>query len=114
MSSDLAGVRLLGRLLWGLSYQRRPDTLLVLDPGRMVADPDTGRPSPSVVLAVAAHTVLRPATARRLMRPGLWRSRPTGTVTWNTAGFPTAMADLHAWQDDRRAGLPLFTPRRRR
>jgi hypothetical protein len=105
--SDLAGARLLGRLLWGLSYQRRPDTLLVLDPGRMVADPDDGRSSPPVVFGVAARTVLTPSAAQRLSRPQLWRSRPAGTVTCNTSGFPSGMAALHAWQDDRRAGLPI-------
>ncbi|SDZ21036.1 hypothetical protein SAMN05444365_10779 [Micromonospora pattaloongensis] len=104
--SDLAGARLLGRLLWGLSYHRRPHTLLVLDPGRMVADPDNGGPSPAMVIAVAARTVLT-ATAQRLSRPGLWRTRPARTVTWNTAGFPAGVTELHAWQDDRRAGLPI-------
>ncbi|MCM0676320.1 hypothetical protein NCC78_16730 [Micromonospora phytophila] len=107
VSSDLAGARLLGRLLWGLSYQRRPDTLLVLEPGRMLPDPDHGRPSPTVVFAVADRTVLTPATARRLRRPELWRTRPSGTVSWNTMGFPGAMRALHAAQDARRDRVPL-------
>lgn len=106
VSSDLAGARLLGRLLWGLSYQRRPDTLLVLEPGRMVPDHEEGRPSPPVVLSVATRTVLTPAAARRVRAAHLWRSRPAGTVTWNTAGYPKAMADLQRWHDDRRAGVP--------
>ena len=105
ISSDLAGARLLGRLLWGLSYQRRPDTLLVLEPNRMLPDPDHGRPSPTLVFAVAGRTVLPVATARRLRRPELWRTRPTGTVTWNTSGFPKALRTLHAAQDARRDGV---------
>lgn len=102
--SDLAGVRLLGRLLWGLAFQQRPDTLLVLEPARMVPEPEDGGHSPSVVFGVAGRAVLTPATARRMIRPDVWRARPSGTVTWNTAGFPGALADLHAWQDERRAG----------
>ncbi|RZU76369.1 hypothetical protein EV384_5017 [Micromonospora kangleipakensis] len=107
VSSDLAGARLLGRLLWGLAYQRRPDTLLVLEPGRLVPDVEEGRPSPPVVFSVAARTVLTPVVARRLRAAHLWRSRPTGTVTWNTVGFPAALADLQRWYADRRAGVPL-------
>lgn len=107
ISSDLAGARLLGRLLWGLSYQRRPDTLLVLEPGRMLPDPDHGRPSPTLVFAVGGRTVLPVATARRLRRPELWRTRTTGTVTWNTTRFPEALHTLHAAQDARRDRLPL-------
>lgn len=107
VSSDLTGARLLGRLLWGLAYQRRPDTLLVLEPGRMVPDPEDGRPSPPVVFSVAARTVLTPAVARGLRAAHLWRSRPTGAVTWNTAGFPVAVADLQRRHDARQTGVPL-------
>ncbi|NJP35378.1 hypothetical protein [Micromonospora thermarum] len=96
VSSDLAGARLLGRLLWGLSYQRRPDTLLVLEPGRMLPDPEHGRPSPALVFAVGGRTVLSTATGRRLRQPRIWRSRPTGTATWNTSGFSNSLVALHA------------------
>lgn len=108
VTSDLAGTRLLGRLLWGLSYQRRPDTLLVLDPVHLVPNPQDGRPSPVLVFGVAGRTVLRPAAARRLAARRWWRSRPTSTVTWNTASFPAAMAEMHSWEDDRRAGRRFF------
>lgn len=105
--SDLAGVRLLGRLLWGLSYQRRPDTLLVLDPNHLATHPEHGRPSLGVVFAVAGRTVLPRSLAGRVTDPALWRTAPTGTVTWNTAGLPTAMEDLRRRQEDRRRGLPI-------
>ncbi|SBT40124.1 hypothetical protein [Micromonospora auratinigra] len=92
VSSDLTGARLLGRLLWGLAYQPRPDTLLVLEPARMVPDHEDGTPSPPVVFTVAPRTVLSPAVARGLRSGALWRIRPAGTVTWNTAGYPAALA----------------------
>ena len=91
--SDLAGTRLLGRLLWGLSYQPYPNTVLVLDPGHVVGNPDDGGPSPIVVFGVVVRTVLSPALLRRLRQPGLWRSPSSGTVGWNTAGLPAALAE---------------------
>ncbi|GAA4563110.1 hypothetical protein GCM10023176_06360 [Micromonospora coerulea] len=107
VSSDLAGARLLGRLLWGLSYQRRPDTLLVLEPGRMVPDHEEGQPSPPAVFSVTARAVLTPAAARGLRAAHLWRSRPAGTVTWNTLGYAGALDALDRWYDQRHAGMPF-------
>jgi hypothetical protein len=104
--SDLTGARLLGRLLWGLSYQRRPDTVLVLDPGHLTGDPSHGGPSPAVVFGPSTGTVLTASTARALARPALWRTRPDGTVGWNTDRLPAERADRQAQREARRLGAP--------
>lgn len=105
--SDLAGARLLGRLLWGLSYQRRPNTVLVLNPGHLAPDPFDGAPSPTLVFGATPGTALSTATTRALRRPVLWRSRPDGTAGWNTAGLVRAYDERDAWQRARRAGVPV-------
>lgn len=108
--SDLAGARLLGRLLWDLSYQHRPGALLVLDPHHLAPDPFHGRPSPTVVFGLAPATVLTAATVRALRRPALWRTRPDGTVGWRTASLAEAYAECRARQDARAAGTPVAWP----
>ena len=105
--SDLAGARLLGRLLWGLSYQRRPDTLLVIGPDHLASDPFDGSPSPVILFGVTPRTAVTQAVARTVRQPALWRSNPSGTVGWNTASLPDAYAELNARFEARRAGLPV-------
>jgi hypothetical protein len=110
--SDLTGARLLGRLLWGLSSHRHPDTVLVLDRGHLVVDPYDGGPSPVVVFAVASRTVLGPALIRRLRQSALWRTPSMSTVSWKSAGLSAAVTEVAYWQEARRSGAqwPTTTP----
>ncbi|HET7486951.1 MAG TPA: hypothetical protein VFJ85_03420 [Acidimicrobiales bacterium] len=95
--SDLAGGRLLGRLCWALSFQRRPGTLVVLAPPEVVPNPFDADPSNPVVLV---NTDLGPFTAAmaadlklRLRRP----ARSDGTVVLRTPGLDAALGDRDAF-----------------
>ncbi|MFW5420568.1 hypothetical protein J0910_28540 [Nocardiopsis sp. CNT-189] len=84
--TDPRGAVFLARLLWGLSYQRRPGTLVFLGPGFLLPAPFGAEPSDPVVLAPVPATALTAAAAR-----GLRRRDPSGpgdgTVRWHTPGL---------------------------
>ncbi|GAA4591106.1 hypothetical protein GCM10023194_49570 [Planotetraspora phitsanulokensis] len=96
--SDIHGARLLGRLLWGLSYQRRPGTLVVIGPPHLDANPFDAEPADPIAL-VPSHLTTLPARAatslrRRLATP----ATPDGTVRWHTWGLDPAVAEMRAWR----------------
>lgn len=95
--SDLGGTRRLARLLWGLSYQRRQDTLLVIDRAHLIDNAD-GSPSPPVVFYVHPQTTIDVSGLRALRR---WLRRPPVSeraVTLQTAGYDLARAEIDAWR----------------
>ncbi|GAA0428252.1 hypothetical protein Acor_66720 [Acrocarpospora corrugata] len=104
--SDPHGARLLARLLWGLSYQRRPDTLIVIGHDHLDPNPfDAETPTP-IALVPADLTHLPHKTANRvrqsLSAPGPSRS----TVRWHTWGldaevdrYRSMRADRSWWQE---------------
>ncbi|MFG2041534.1 hypothetical protein [Dactylosporangium sp. NPDC048998] len=97
--SDLAGTHRLARLLWALSYQRRPGTLLALDHAHLVANAD-GSPSPPVVFYVHPQTTLDASGLQALHR---WLRRPPASersVTMQTPGYDLARAEIDAWRSD--------------
>jgi hypothetical protein len=104
ITSDVAGTRLLGRLLWGLSFQRRPDTVLLLDAPHLVPNPYDGLASPPVAFVPAPLSTMDASAAHRIRRrrPG---PRPSeGTLTWNTRSYPEAFAAHLARQRAQRSG----------
>lgn len=97
--SDRHGARLLGRLLWGLSYQSRPGTVVVIDREFITTTPFEGDPADRIVLAPCWDT---PFTARHARALKAWSpSAPDGTVRWRTHGLDAALDDPRAWFEDR-------------
>ncbi|MFT4625918.1 MAG: hypothetical protein ACI8PZ_004589 [Myxococcota bacterium] len=66
MLSDPGGAGLLARLLWGLSYQRRPDTLMLLTAPHVVPTPFEADRSDPIVLVQSRLTPLDTRTLRAL------------------------------------------------
>ncbi|RFU40894.1 hypothetical protein DZF91_14800 [Actinomadura logoneensis] len=95
--SDRHGARLLGRLLWGLSYQSRPGTLVVIDRGFITTTPFDGDPADRIVLVPAWDTPFTARHARALKARLPPASAPDGTVRWHTHGLDAALADPKAW-----------------
>lgn len=93
------GAALLARLLWGLSYQSRPGTLLLLGPGHLTPNPFDAAPSDPVVFVPSDHTVFPKAAAAELRRR--WRtSTPSdGTVRWQTFGLADVRAERRRWRE---------------
>jgi hypothetical protein len=95
--SDQHGARVLARLLWGLAYQSRPGTLLVIDRPFLTPTPFDADPADPIVLVPAWHTAFTAATARGLARMLPLRRPPDGTVRWRTHGLDGALADPRRW-----------------
>nr|WP_245367182.1 hypothetical protein [Nocardia goodfellowii] len=96
--SDWRGARVLARLLWGLSYQRRPGTLVVIDPAHLDPNPFDAAPSDPIVLVPSELTVLTQAAATALRRRLPLRDKSQGTVRFQTFGLRPRVAKVHAWR----------------
>lgn len=115
--SDDHGARVLGRLLWGLSFQRRPGTLVVIGPPHLDPNPFDAEPASPIALVHADLTVLTPEAARRLRHLLTAPTKPDGTVRWHAWGLDQEVARHHrfwetgewpAWRpapDDRRSAV---------
>lgn len=104
---DHHGGQLLARLLWGLSYQRRPGTLVVIDRPFLDPTPFEAEPSDPFVLAPGHLTPLTAGAARQLRRALPLSSPPDGTVRWNTRGLDLMDERAKgAFWDEYRAALP--------
>jgi hypothetical protein len=102
--SDLHGARVLAHLLWGLSYQRVPGTLVLIDPSFLDPDPFDALPADPIALVPAGLTGFTERSGRELRRRLPLRQPHEGTVRWNTRGLAAATAERHArW--DRPRGL---------
>jgi hypothetical protein len=119
--SDQHGAAVLARLLWGLSYQRRPGTLVLIDRPSLDPNPFDATPADPIVLISTPLTNLTSGLARSLPRMLPLTSPPEGTVRWHTPGLDPAVATSRArsaaiarreydwnqpaWQPPVRAGL---------
>ncbi len=111
---------MLARLLWGLSYERHPDTLIVVDRPFLDPTPFEGETSDPFVLVPSELTPLSEAAARALRRALPLRTPSQGTVRWHTPGLDLALTDTKAWHEQhwrhvrernlitRRGGLLVF------
>ncbi|ASU83994.1 hypothetical protein CDO52_15450 [Nocardiopsis gilva YIM 90087] len=84
--SDLRGARFIARLLWGLSYQRRPNTIVCIDPRFLDTNPFDAEPSDAIVFAPTPTSPFGAKAARDLdsrMPTGVG----DGTVRWHTPGL---------------------------
>lgn len=103
--TDWHGTRLLGRLLWGLAYQRVPGTLLLIDRPFLDPNPFEAEPADPIALVPAQLTRLTPRAARDLRRRLPLRAVGEGTVRWRTHGLDIAVAEREALSR-RRTGDP--------
>jgi len=88
------GAVLLGRLLWGLSFQRHPGTLVVIDGRHLVPTPFEADPPDPILLIPGGLTrvdddLLRALRLRLRRSPG-----SPATIRWHTFGMPAAIAAL--------------------
>jgi hypothetical protein len=91
--SDIAGARLLARLLWGLSYQRVRGTLVLIHGEHLKPSPFDADPSNEIVLTVDGLTPHDPDDMRAL-RARLPRLGPLDrTVRWQTFGLDRLLGD---------------------
>jgi hypothetical protein len=103
--SDWRGARMLGRLLWGLSYQRGEGTLVLIDRPHLDPNPFDATPADPIVLLPTYLTVLTQQAARQLRQRLPLCDSPEGTVRWRTHGLDLRLArekELHAqpgWRD---------------
>jgi hypothetical protein len=116
----------LGRLLWGLSYQRVPGTLVLIDRPNIDPSPFSAAPADPIAL-VPSHLTSLPERAARGLRTRLPLTRPEGTVRWFTPGLDHALAECAAgsfrrrpWEDRcghrriaRTGGIVVFAARPR-
>ncbi|NKY59285.1 hypothetical protein [Nocardia flavorosea] len=107
--SDWRGARVLSRLLWGLSYQRRPGTLVVIDTRHLDPNPFDGAPADPIVLVPTDRTVFTRKSAAALSRRLPLRDRPDGTVRWQTFGLEPAVAEVAAWRERMFAGADEYS-----
>ncbi|MCF2527503.1 hypothetical protein [Yinghuangia soli] len=91
-----AGSHLLAALLWGLSYQRTPDTILVVDRPFLDANPFDAQPSPPIVVVPVQTTPFGDGAARDLRRK-LPLGPSEGTVRLHAHGLAAALTDSRAW-----------------
>ncbi|WP_371501192.1 hypothetical protein OG871_30385 [Kitasatospora sp. NBC_00374] len=97
--SDRHGAQVLARLLWGLSYERHPGTLIVVDRPFLDPTPFEGEASDPIVLVPRDLTPLGERAARALRRALPLGSPPDGTVRWRTTGLDRALADPDGWRE---------------
>lgn len=97
MLSDQHGARVLARLLWGLSYQSRPGTIVVIDREFVTTTPFDGDPADPIVLVPAWDTPFTGRHARALKARLPLSSAPEGTVRWRTHGLDEALTAPRAW-----------------
>lgn len=85
------GAVMLGRLLWGLAFQRHPGTLVLIDRGHLVPTPFEADPPDPILLIPDGLTqvdddALRALKLRLRRAPG-----PPTTIRWHTFGLPGAI-----------------------
>jgi hypothetical protein len=85
--SDFHGSRLLGRLLWGLAFQRNPGTVVLIDRPHLDPTPFEPEPASPILLVPEWLTPLRAGTVRALRGMLPLTAPPAGTVRWQTPGL---------------------------
>lgn len=95
--SDRAGALLLAKLMWALSYERSPGTLVLIDRPFLDPNPFDAEKSPPIVLTPHKLTVFDAGTARELRRKLPLSAPSEGTVRYRAPGLAAAAEDPDAW-----------------
>jgi hypothetical protein len=119
--SSPGGAFLLGRLLWGLAFQRERGTVVLIDDPHLAPTPFDGDPADPILLVPDGLSGANLDDLRRL-RHLLPRHRtPTRTIRWHTFGMASPDAARDRWlrpeeehlvereQMSRRAGFLCYT-----
>ncbi|WP_280217613.1 TfoX/Sxy family DNA transformation protein [Nocardia neocaledoniensis] len=112
--SDDRGARMLARLLWGLSFQARPGTVVLLDREFLTPTPFDADPADPIVLAPGWCTRFDEQSAAQLKRVA--RSGDSSTVRWHTFGLEQALtaeeSDCRRVRGEisRRRGILVLSP----
>lgn len=85
------GAQALARLLWGLSYQRQPGTLVLIDEPHLVSTPFDGDPALPIAFVPLDVTSIDADRMRPLVR-AVRAMAPTQTLRWQTFGMDRALA----------------------
>jgi hypothetical protein len=85
------GAAVLARLLWGLSYQRQPGTLVLIDEPHLVATPFEADPGLPIAFAPLGITSVDADRVRAVLR-AVRAMAPTRTLRWQTFGLDSALA----------------------
>lgn len=88
--SDHHGARLLARLMWGLSFQQKPGTVILIYGGHIRPTPFEADPSDPILIMPAGGTNDR-RVLRSLQRRLECLGRPHCTVRWHTFGLDIAL-----------------------
>jgi hypothetical protein len=94
------GAHLLGRLLWGLSYQRHPGTLLVIHGDNLLPTPFEAERSDPFLLSVAGLTRLNAPDLRILKSRLNHLGPPAKTIRWHSFGLDLAWRARQEDHDD--------------
>lgn len=101
--SDQRGAALLARLLWGLAYQARPGTVVLIDRPFLTPTPFDADPAERILLVPGWCTPFG-GRANRGLKQALPLRRSAGTVRWRTHGLDAALVSGDS------AGRPYYVP----
>jgi hypothetical protein len=97
--TDEAGAKTLGRLFWGLSFQKAEGTLVLIDRPHLVTTPFDG--DPGDLIAIAPRSTSTDTKRLYRLREALRRHPCSdGTVRFQTFGLPAFLE--RTWQERRR------------
>jgi hypothetical protein len=94
------GSRLLGRLLWGLSYQRHPGTVILIHGQHLLPTPFEAERSDPILLASAGLTILNANDLRILKSHLNGLGPPAKTIRWHSFGLDLAWHARQQGEDD--------------
>jgi hypothetical protein len=93
------GAQLLARLLWGLSFERHPGTLLLIHGDHLAPTPFEAERSDPFIFAQSGLTRLD-SSAFRILKNRLARlGPPTKTIRWQSFGLDQAIAHANSPMD---------------
>lgn len=97
--SEPRGAGLLGRLMWGLSYQRQAGTVVLIEGKNILRTPFGGERSDSILLMLAGGQPYDRKTLQ-LLRKRLGRPTDRKTIRWHTQSYDQT---LRSWRETRQS-----------
>jgi hypothetical protein len=98
--SDQSGGRLIGRMCWSMAFQRKPNTILLIDYPNLVTNPFDADPSNPIVIANSDLGTPSRQVLSDLQKKLPFRSRSEGTVQLSSFGLDTYTDNPRAYFDE--------------